>query len=179
MGKRTSFRRKLGTAAATVGAAALVSVSLTGAAQAMPSDHPNFDRYCTSDQVHVTTTRLDSAMGKSGTQLIFTAEPGQSCLLGGAPAVTFTDATGHALDVPTRPTSDQRTPVRVDQEHSAATSISFPRVDMNTGQQLHGPVPASMEVALPAPMKVYTVDVPWTSGAEVPGTVHITPVAAR
>ncbi|MBA8827671.1 hypothetical protein FHX42_005076 [Saccharopolyspora lacisalsi] len=178
MGKRTSFR-KMGTAAAAVGAAVLVSASTAGAAQAMPSDHPNFDRYCTSDQVHVTTTRLDSGMGKSGTQLVFTARPGQSCLLGGAPGVTFTDPAGHALDIPTRPTSDQRTPVRVDQEHSATASLSFQRVNMNTGRQLSGPTPASMAVTLPAPMKVYTVTVPWISGVEVPSTVHVTPVSAR
>ena len=178
MGKHTSFR-KMGIAAAAVGAAVLASASMTGAAQAMPSNHPNFDQYCTSDQVHVTTTRLDSGMGKSGTQLVFTARPGQSCLLGGTPGVTFTDSAGNALDIPTQPTSDQRTPVRVSQGHSATASLSFQRVNMNTGRQLSGPTPASMKVALPAPMKVYTVDVPWFDGVDVPGTVHVTPVTTR
>ncbi len=50
---------------------------------------------------------------------------------------------------------------------------------MNTGQPLHGPAPASVEVALPAPAGAYTVDLPWDSHAEVPSPVSVTPVISR
>ncbi len=174
-----SKRRNLRKTGVLAGVAALAGLAFAGVAQAMPGDHPDYDQYCKADQLDVTITQLDHAMGKTGADVVFTAKPGQSCLLTGAPGLTFKDSAGKPLDIAARTAPTQDQPVRVDQGHQASAAFSYRTVDMNTGQPLTGPTPATVEVALPGPTNAYTVDVPWASHTQVPGPVDVTAVAAR
>ena len=175
MSKRQNLR-KVGVVA---GAAALAGLTVGGIAQAMPSDHPDFDRYCTTDQVDVALSPLDHGMGKAGGEITFTAKPGQSCKLNGAPVLTFKDAAGQPLEIGNDIPGGQTQPIQVDAQHPGTSSFSFRVMDMNTGDQLHGPTPASVEVSLPAPVGAYSVDLPWDAQAEVPSPVNVTPVVSR
>ncbi len=170
--------RKSAVVVTTAGATALAGLSGAGIAQARPDDQSGTDRYCTAEQLNVSMTRLDHAMGKTGGRLMFTVEQGQSCLLSGAPALGFVDDDGDPLRVSARAATREDAAVRVTEEQSAVASFSFPRVDMATGKQLHGPVPSAVEVTVPAPAESSTVLIPWSSGAEVSGPVHVTPVTS-
>ncbi|MBA8825014.1 hypothetical protein FHX42_002361 [Saccharopolyspora lacisalsi] len=170
--------RKSAVIVTTAGATVLAGLSGAGIAQARPDDHSGVDRYCTAEQLNVSMTELDHAMGKTGGRLVFTAERGESCLLSGAPALGFVDDDGDPLPVSARAAAREGVTVRVTEEQSAVASFSFPRVDMTTGKQLHGPVPSAVEVSVPAPAESSAVLVPWSSGAEVSGPVHVTPVTS-
>lgn len=173
------MRTKVTVGTAAAGVALLASVTTAGVAGAMPGDHPDYDKYCTPGQVDVSLSQLDSAMGKSGGDVQFRAKPGMSCLLGGAPVLSFRDVAGHPLHIPGQYPTDRGAPVVVDDQHGATASFSFPRVDGRSGEQLHGPVPSSVNVALPVPGNATTVDLPWQQHVEVPGPVDVTPVLTR
>lgn len=164
---------------AAAGAVAVAGLSATGVAGAMPGDHPGYDQYCTPGQVDVSLSPPDSAMGKSGGEVRFRAKPGTTCLLGGAPVLTFRDASGQRLDIPGQYPTDRGEQVVVDDQHQAVSSYSFPRVDGRTGDQLRGPVPESVTVALPVPGNGTTVQLPWENHVEVPGPVDVNPVLSR
>ncbi|GAA2786030.1 DUF4232 domain-containing protein [Saccharopolyspora taberi] len=174
-----SKRRNLRGAGVLAGAAVLAGLAFGGAAQAMPGDHPDFERYCTPEQVDVAISPLDHAMGKTGGDVSFTAKPGQSCLLNGSPVLTFRDAAGQPLGIGNNTPGGPTEPIEVSEGRPGVATFSFRTVDMNTGEVLHGPTPASVEVALPAPVGAYTVELPWDSKAEVPGPVDVTPVISR
>ncbi|MBQ6644275.1 MAG: DUF4232 domain-containing protein, partial [Saccharopolyspora sp.] len=94
-------RSSTGRIAAIAGSAVLAGLLLGGTAQAMPDDHPGYDRYCTADQVDVGITPLDHSTMQAGADVQFTAKPGQSCQLGGAPGLTFLDGQGKPLGIST------------------------------------------------------------------------------
>lgn len=169
--KRSSTRR----IAAIAGSAVLAGLALGGTAQAMPDDHPGYDRYCTADQVDVGITPLDHGMMQAGADVQFTAKPGQSCQLGGAPGLTFLDGQGKPLGVSTERAGGDAADHVVDGQHPVNASFHYQVTDPNTGDALPGPTPASVEVAFPGPVAPYTVNVPW-NGTAVPGPVSITNV---
>ncbi|MFR9730528.1 DUF4232 domain-containing protein [Saccharopolyspora sp. MS10] len=174
-GKRTKIATTAGIAA-TAGSALLAGIALAGSAQAMPSDHPDFDQRCTPDQVEVTIGPLDHAMMHEGGDVRFTAKPGQSCLLGGSPTMSFLDSRGQPLDIPgEHPRGDAETH-RIDESHPASASFRYQVTDPNTGDSIPGATPSAVEIAFPGISGVYSVTVPW-NGATVPGPVSISNVA--
>lgn len=162
-------------AAAFAGATALGGLVVAGTAQAMPDDHPDFDRYCKPQQVDVTIGPLTHATMHEGADVRFTAKPGQSCLLGGAPSLSFLDARGEPLDITAEYPPGQAPVHTVDAQHPVAAAFSYQKTDPNTGSELPGPTPAAVDIAFPAPLGAYTVTVPW-NGATVPGPVSVTAV---
>ncbi|MBB5072652.1 hypothetical protein BJ969_005740 [Saccharopolyspora gloriosae] len=167
------FRTQRAKIAAIAGSALLAAVSFAGTAQAMPSDHPNYDEYCTPEQVDVTIGPLDHAMMHEGGDVRFTAKPGASCLLGGAPGLEFLDVQGNSAHIPTTRPSGGAEDVRIDEDHPATAAFSYPVTDPNTGNSIPGATPGGVEISFPGPVAPYAVTLPW-NGATVPGPVTIT-----
>ncbi|MEU6132481.1 DUF4232 domain-containing protein [Saccharopolyspora sp. NPDC047091] len=167
------FRTKHGKIAAILGSALFAGVAVAGTAQAMPHDHPNYDEYCTPEQVDVTIGPLDHAMMHEGGDVRFSAKPGQSCLLGGAPGLNFLDVQGDSAQIPTRYPSGEAEVHRVDEDHPVSAGFSYLVTDPNTGNSIPGSVPGALEISFPGPVSPYSVTLPW-NGATVPGPVSVT-----
>lgn len=167
------FNIKRDKVAAVAGSALLAVIGFAGSAQAMPGDHPNYDEYCTPDQVDVTISPLDHAMMHEGADVRFTAKPGASCLLGGAPGLNFLDAQGNSAQIPTTRPSGESEEFRVDENHPVSAAFSYQVTDPNTGNSIPGATPGAVDISFPGPVAPYTVTLPW-NGATVPGPVNIT-----
>lgn len=165
-------KKRAGRIASIAGTVAIALLDLAGIAQAMPDDHPDFDAYCTPAQVQVSITPLSHAMMHEGADVRFDAKPGESCLLSGAPGVTFLDGQGEPLGISAEYPRGQAPVHTLDVQHPVSAAFSYQVTDPNTGHSLPGPTPTSIEVAFPAPLGAYTVTVPW-NGATVPGPVSV------
>ncbi|MCA1189855.1 MULTISPECIES: DUF4232 domain-containing protein [unclassified Saccharopolyspora] len=170
------FRTKHTKTAAIAGSALLAGIALAGTAQAMPHDHPDYDEYCTPEQVDVTVGPLNHAMMHEGADVRFTAKPGESCLLGGAPGLNFLDVQGDSAQIPTRYPEGTPEVHRVDEAHPVSAAFSYQVTDPNTGNSIPGSVPGALEISFPGPVSPYSVTVPW-NGATVPGPVTVTDLA--
>lgn len=168
---------KLSTAAAAT--ATLAFLATTSSATAAPGDHPQHDQYCAPNQVDLSLSPPDSAMGKTSGEIVFRAKPGIQCLLEATPVLTFQDATGHTLPIPVQYTIGRGGPVVVDDRHPAATAYTYSRMDERTGDPLHGPVPTFITVTMPGPSNTATVQLPWTSHMDIPTPVDVNPVLSR